>query len=182
MIDALFTPRRCILFTGIGEYIRERRKIFLSKKCWHTFKGYAYSQLHKIRTKGYPTNPKRIESVERYGYDVKFAYHVVRLADEVEQILAEGDLDLGLSRERLKSIRRGEWTIEDIETYFQNAEARLQKLYIESDAVPFKPREQEIKDLLITALEYHYGSLNNVMANASSDRIKLQQIAKILEG
>ena len=48
MIDSLFVPRRCIVHTTkVGELVRENRKLFLSKKCWHTFKGYAYSMLHK---------------------------------------------------------------------------------------------------------------------------------------
>jgi len=52
MIDSLFVPRRCILHsTQIGEHIRERRKEFLHKGAFHRFKGYAYSTLHKLRTK-----------------------------------------------------------------------------------------------------------------------------------
>ncbi|HEV7558855.1 MAG TPA: nucleotidyltransferase domain-containing protein, partial [Kofleriaceae bacterium] len=51
IIDSLFTPRRCVLSsTAIGEYIREHRADFLHKGAWHKFKGYAYSQLNKIRT------------------------------------------------------------------------------------------------------------------------------------
>ncbi len=49
MIDALFLPRRCVLFsTEIYEHVRDNRHIFLHKGCWHKFRGYAYSQLHKI--------------------------------------------------------------------------------------------------------------------------------------
>ena len=52
IIDSLFTPRRCVLSsTAIGEYIREHRVDFLHKGAWHKFKGYAYSQLNKIKTK-----------------------------------------------------------------------------------------------------------------------------------
>jgi len=52
MVDALFVPERCILHQSqIGVHVREHRKLFLSKKCWHKFKGYAYSQLHKAKTK-----------------------------------------------------------------------------------------------------------------------------------
>ena len=50
--------------------------------------------------------------VAAHGYDTKFAYHVVRLIGEVEQILVEQDVDLQRDRELLKAIRRGEWTEE----------------------------------------------------------------------
>ena len=93
LIDSLFVPRRCVLFsTPISEYLRENRHKFLHAGCWHKFKGYAYSQMHKMQIK----NPegKRKELVDKYGYDIKFAYHVVRLLNEVEQILTEHNLDL----------------------------------------------------------------------------------------
>ena len=109
MLDYLFTPQRCVLHcTRIAGMVREKRKIFLHKGCWHKFKGYAYSQLHKMDIK----NPKgkRKESVEKWGFDVKFAYHVVRLLLEVEIILVEQDLQIDRNREILKAIRRGEWS------------------------------------------------------------------------
>ena len=46
--------------------------------------------------------------IEKYEYDVKYAYHVVRLVDEAEQLLRDGELDLGRSADRLREVRRGE--------------------------------------------------------------------------
>lgn len=52
MVDALFVPQRCVLHCSqMGEYVRENRKLFLSKLCWYKFKGYAFSQLTKARDK-----------------------------------------------------------------------------------------------------------------------------------
>lgn len=52
MIDTLFTHETCILHcTKIGRMIRDNRKLFISKEIWAKFRGYAASQLHKIRTK-----------------------------------------------------------------------------------------------------------------------------------
>ena len=49
MIDSLFVPRRCVLYTSaIGEMVREKRKMFLHKGAFHKLKGYAYAQLHAI--------------------------------------------------------------------------------------------------------------------------------------
>ena len=64
MIDSLFTPRRCVLHsTSIGEMVREQRRLFLTKAAWHSFKGYAYSQMNKIGRKVNHENPKRAESI-----------------------------------------------------------------------------------------------------------------------
>lgn len=52
MIDSLFTPRRCVLYSSpISELIRENRKLFLHKGSWHKFRGYAYQQMHKMKDK-----------------------------------------------------------------------------------------------------------------------------------
>lgn len=49
MVDILFIPRRCIIYSSpIYEKVREKRHIFLHKGAWHKFKSYAYSQLNKL--------------------------------------------------------------------------------------------------------------------------------------
>lgn len=134
IVDSLFVPLRCITYcTELGNYIRENRKLFLSKKMWFKFKGYAYSQLHKMKIKNPDPSSKRYAGIQKYGFDVKFAYHVVRLLNEVEQILIEHDLDLERNREQLKSIRRGEWTQEQIIEYFSEKEKTLEEVYSTRD-------------------------------------------------
>jgi predicted nucleotidyltransferase len=52
MVDAMFVPQNSILhITQVGQMVRENRKLFLHKGCWHKFKGYAYSQIHKMKSK-----------------------------------------------------------------------------------------------------------------------------------
>ena len=52
IIDSLFTPVNCILHsTRVGNLVRENRRLFLHKGAWPKFKGYAYSQLHKLANK-----------------------------------------------------------------------------------------------------------------------------------
>jgi len=158
MVDALFVPERCIRhMTQIGQLLRDNRRLFLHKGCWHKFRGYAKSQMHKMRIKT-PKEGKRKDLVEKFGYDVKFAYHIVRLMDEVEQILEGYDLDLERSRETLKEIRRGEWKEQRIYDYFAHKEPLLEELYYKS-ALAHKPDESKIKALLMQCLETHFGSL-----------------------
>jgi predicted nucleotidyltransferase len=233
MVDSLFVPRNCVIYSNkIGEMVRENRQLFLCKKSWHAFKGYAYSQLHKMKHKrinefiklcdeyGFDydivgadiitlkegsgirkeklnsdmeklsqlikevdkdgTRTKRLPSIAKHGYDVKFAYHVVRLINEVEQILEEGDLDLQKSKEQLKSIRRGEWSVEKVEDYFNRKEKQLEELYHKSK-LPHKPRESEIKALLLNCLEEHYGSLDKVIVNENKLLINMRKIHELSE-
>jgi hypothetical protein len=239
MIDSLFTPDNCILhITRIGQMVRDKRKIFLHKKCWHTFKGYAYQQVHKMTVPDYnfcPTcnaaatvwedvlhhqdteawivqndmnetyeeecrtgkrcakcgtmsvkkkikrkSEKRQETVENYGYDLKFAYHVVRLLNEVEMIMVEGDLDLQRNREQLKAIRRGEWSERQIKEYFSKKESELEKVYAESK-LPYGPDEEKIKQLLLDCLEEHYGSLDKCLVQPDKAVQALRDVQAVLD-
>lgn len=180
IIDSLFTPQTCVLhITEIGQMVREKRKFFLHKGMWHKFKGYAYSQLHKIATKN-PPEGKRLELVEKYGYDVKFAYHVVRLLSEAEQVFMEGDIDLQRNREQLKAIRIGEWTEEQLKKWASDKEADLEKLYISSN-LPHSPNEAEVKNLLLNCLEHHFGNLSDCIQLADASTIALRAIQAELD-
>ena len=159
VIDSLFTSRENVLHsTAISELVRENRRQFLHKGAMHKLRGYAYSQMSKIRNKANSSNPKRAADVEAHGFDTKFAYHVVRLVLQAEQILMEGDLDLLRNREILKSIRRGEWTLEQLESWFSSKERDLETIYARS-LLRNEPDEAAIKTLLLECLEMHYGSL-----------------------
>lgn len=180
MIDSLWTPQRCITFmTPIGQLVRERRKLFLHKGLWPKFKGYSYAQLHKMRIKDPQPSSKRYESIQKHGYDVKFAYHVVRLLDECEQLLIEGDMDMERSREILKSIRRGEWTISEVEKYFQERETSLQETYNESK-LPYAPDENAIREFLLDLLESHFGTLDGAVVRPERLSQALKEIEHII--
>jgi predicted nucleotidyltransferase len=181
VIDSLFTPVTCVLHsTRIGEMVRERRRDFLHRGAWPKFKGYAYSQVHKMDVKTPAVGSKRAAVVEAFGFDAKFAYHIVRLLDEVEQILLEGDVDLQRNREQLKAIRRGEWTAEQVRDYFVKKERDLESAYAESK-LPNAPDEAKIKQLLLDCLEAHYGSLGDAVAIPDQERELLRQIKALCE-
>ena len=118
--------------------------------------------------------------VEEFGFDVKFAYHVVRLLNEVEMILSEGDLDLMRNREQLKSIRRGEWTEQQVRDYFTRKEAELETLYQQS-SLPWGPDEDKVKTLLLRCLEEHYGSLDKCVVRPDEAVQALREVAAVLE-
>ncbi len=163
VVDSLFTPLNCVLHsTRVGNEVRENRRLFLHKGAWPKFKGYAYAQLHKIATKA--PRGKRAELVKKHGYDVKFAYHVVRLLTEVEMILVEQDIDLQRNNDQLKAIRRGEWTEERLRSWCAEKESHLERAYAES-ALRATPDEPRIRALLLHCLEEHYGTLEGCVVN-----------------
>lgn len=181
MIDSLFTPERCVCYISeIGQKVRDNRKIFLHKGLWPKFKGYAYSQVHKMQIKTPEPGSKRIEYIEKYGYDVKFAYHVVRLLDECEQALTTGDIDLERDRERLKSIRRGEWKENEILEFFKAKEKDLERALANSK-LPEEPNEPAIKELLTECLEIHFSNLTGCLDIPDQAKEALLAIQQIID-
>lgn len=182
VLETLFAPIDCVLHnTNIGNIVRERRKDFLHKGIYPKLKGYAYSQLAKAGSK--ERTGKRKEMIEEHGFDLKFSSHVVRLLDEAEQVLTVGDLNLRKNREQLKSIRRGEWTFDEVKDWAASKEKQLEELYHKCDFLAWGPDEPKIKQLLLDVLEEHYGSLSNLIQRDESIYKKtLESIKGLCEG
>lgn len=236
IVDSLFVPQNCIIHsTQIGQMLRDNRKIFLHKGCYHKFRGYAYSQKNKMETKSHKgldalitfeeslevprtttfeevekeykernsvdhlkhlkdtdlkqyygdykrvlKESKRAENVKIHGFDRKFAYHLIRLLDEVEQILTLGDLDLQRAKEHMKAIRKGEVSIKEIHEYFSVKEKQIEALY-ESSKIPYSPDKTKIKQLLIDCLEHHYGSLNKILHKLDKEGNLIMEIKQLIE-
>jgi len=179
MIDTLFTADDCILHcTLIGQMIRDNRSLFLSQNIWPKFRGYARSQLSKLINK--KPEGKRRAIVEKYGYDVKYAYHLVRLMLECEQLLSLGTMDLRRDRETYKSIRRGEWKLSEVFKWFEYTNNHLENLARKTD-LPKTPNQAAIKQLLIECIEYSYGSVSHAIGNADKSTLALVEIQGILD-
>lgn len=123
---------------------------------------------------------KRALLTARFDYDTKSAYHVVRLMDEVEQILTTGDLDLTRNAAQLKEIRAGAWTEQQVRDHFAMKEKTLEEVYANSK-LPYGPPEGEIKALLLECLEHHYGSLSDAVRVEGRERTALQKILELAE-
>jgi uncharacterized protein len=159
--------------------VRDSRRLFLSKLCWKKFRGYAAAQLKKMNDKQ-PEGGRR-EIVQKFGYDVKFAYHLIRLYDEAEQILLEADLDLQRAREVMKSIRRGEWTIEQVRAWVVEKDRVLEGVYA-ACKLPERPPLEPLRQLLLKCLEQHYGSLDDCIAQLGWAEHTLREIDTLLNG
>jgi predicted nucleotidyltransferase len=158
MLDSLFVPDRCVLLANdVGQHMRTHRHMFLSKRIADKMRGYAYSELKKLQ-KGYNpvTNGKRYASQQKYGFDVKSAYHVVRLMLEAQMALETGDLDLEYNREHLKLVRRGEYTLAELKAWFHAKDIELNEIKSKS-SLPLRADPERLRLLLLECLELHFG-------------------------
>ena len=126
-------------------------------------------------------NGKRQDRIKRYGMDTKFSYHLVRLAQEAEMILTTGDLDIEAGREELKAIRRGEWTLPQLQEWFAKRTALLDEVFLKSD-LRAEPNFDELNRVLMVCLEIKFGTLTNALVEGEGQAAlrKLEEIARIV--
>ena len=168
-------------FANAETELRDRNK---GLKAFHQYKELDDSVIEeyvRLYRQGMESS-KRFEGIKIHGMDVKFAYHVVRLLDEAEQILTTGDIDLQRNREQLKAIRRGEMSKDEIKAWFTERENSLQKLYETSNVVPHSPDEGKIRQLLADCIEEHYGSLDKFgYVNPDAATNALREITAVID-
>lgn len=180
MVDSIFTAQDCVLHcTNIGHLVRDNRKIFLHKGIYSKMRAYAFSQLSKMSSKD--RQGKRKETYDKYGWDLKFGYHLCRLLSEVQQILETGDLDLRKDREFYKAIRRGDLSEQEVVDWANSKDRYLEQLY-QKTSLPDLPQDGKIKQLLLDCLESHYGNLGSIIEKPDISKDTLRQIIKLCEG
>ena len=108
--------------TAVGRALIQSREIFCAREpAYRCFVGYAHDQLRKMTRgafNGY-MGAKRKALVEKWGYDTKNAAHLVRLLHMGEEYLLTGQLQVRRTHDvdMIKSIKRGEWRLEQVQTY-----------------------------------------------------------------
>jgi Predicted nucleotidyltransferase. len=169
ILDSLFSSQDCILNqTKIGKMVRDNRSLFVTKLCKKTYLGYAYKQKHKLQAKWNPDSlSKRRILIEKYGYDVKYAYNLVRLVNEARQILQSGQIDLHYRKKDLQDIRTGAWSKHEVLNWFADQEKELHQLCKSCD-LPEMPDEVKITQLLFDCLEEYFGDISKLCIRKGS--------------
>jgi predicted nucleotidyltransferase len=99
-------------------------------------------------------NPARAALEEKYGYDTKHAYHLVRLIRMCREILTTGKVLVKRpDREELLTIRNGSWTYEQLIEFADREELELNELYNTSTALPKMPNKEKLDQLCIKLVE-----------------------------
>ncbi len=103
----LYAPAESVLATSpLGEELRALAPAVLSQRAVHRFLGYLNGQRERLCGRG-----QRPELVTRYGYDVKYASHALRLAYQGLEIVRDARLTLPMPEregERVLRVKRGD--------------------------------------------------------------------------
>lgn len=137
------TARKIGLTDNLIEVMQKEREYSAKKKEWDQY------QLWKQNR-----NPARAILEEKFGYDTKHAYHLVRLIRMCRETLTTGIVTVKRpDREELLAIRNGSWTYEQLIEFAEREEKALNELYVTSNVLPKAPDKIKIEQLAIKLVE-----------------------------
>jgi len=138
ILELLFIDRDdTLVLTTYGEELRENRQLFVTKKVFHSFGGYA------IR------NIRRLSERSAANYDGKDASHLIRLLQTGKELLTDGEMQVKRPNwQELLSIKRGEWPLDELLAYADKCFAEMEQAH-ERTRLPDEADREAIEALLI---------------------------------
>lgn len=138
------------------DLIKANRNLFVSKKAYHSFAGYAHGQFKRMThhaKMGY-MGEKRKALVDKYGYDCKNAAHLIRLLKMGIEFLTEGILYVTRTddAQQLLSIKNGEWSLEKVISESERLFALCEESYVRS-SLPNEPDYKSVNNLCVKILK-----------------------------
>lgn len=126
---ALFAPEQFIKRHDVrGRQLQALAPYIVSKQVYAPFRGYMKQQHERLLGLRGQRNITRPELVERYGYDTKYAGHIIRLGLQGEELLSTGKLTLPMpaeQRDLVVRVRTGGYSLAGVSELIIDAEKRL---------------------------------------------------------
>ncbi|MFC4592434.1 nucleotidyltransferase domain-containing protein [Sphaerisporangium corydalis] len=150
----LFVPAEEIVsIDAVGHDLRARVDMILSRRAGHRFLGYLRSQRDRMVDHPDGKRTNRPELVERYGYDTKYAGHMIRLGVQGIELLETGAITLPMPerwRTLIVDLRQGKYTRADVLALAADLEDRLERLIPICD-LPEEPDMERVDRWLVEA-------------------------------
>ena len=148
--------------TSEALWIRSQSHVFKSKRAGRAFLGYMMAQRRKLEEGQNPSHGKRDYLIEKYGFDTKFAMHMLRLGAQGREFMETGEIKLpmiGNAREFLINVRNGLVPLGMCLDVSRVMEEDL-KIAIDKSQLPEHPDEEAIAELvqeMYLSLWHHEG-------------------------
>ena len=154
----LFLPDDALVSTtNAGKQLQGLAPCFASRQAGRRFLGYLEAQRQRLVGERGQRDINRTELVEQFGYDTKYAMHMLRLGHQGVEFLESGRLTLPMKdpvRAHLMDVRQGRSNLESVLDECRQLEARLTAM-MDSSPLPmepdFKTIESFVMDTYLTA-------------------------------
>lgn len=161
VMSLLFLKDKHIIHkTREGDILYKNRDIFLSKKAYKSFCGYAYSQLERLKRKTYKgyMGKKRKSLTDKYGFDTKHASHCIRLLKSGIEFLKTGEFipdRTNIDADQLMQIKYGHWSLDKVKNKAKYLFKQLEDAK-DNSPLPKEPNYEKANELLIEIYKIRY--------------------------
>jgi hypothetical protein len=160
---ALFAPMTaCRVMTREGGELRLLAPDIVSKAAYMPFRGYMRQQHERLLGLRGQRNVTRPELVDAYGYDTKYAAHVVRLGLQGEELLLTGRISLPMrdaDRELCIKVRTGGFSLAEASAQIIDAERRLDAAFSASP-LSERPNAEKVERWMLSTYLAHWNTPN----------------------
>lgn len=130
ILTTLFAPESATLYKNeFGSELLGMADAIVSQRAFPRFRGYMEAQKKRLMGEKRGHVPSRPELIEQFGYDTKYAMHVLRLGMQGCELMYHGSLELPVSpstRNYLLQVRQGAFSYEEILRDIEEVEEELE--------------------------------------------------------
>lgn len=162
MMLPLFVPDDAIIGrNGLGYQLRDNADRIVSRQAGRRYLGYLQTQRDRLLGIRGGAHVNRPELVERYGFDTKYAGHMVRLGLQGVELMTTGRLTLPMAdpdRQWIVDLRKGLHTYDDAIERTAELEAELVRLTNGAESpLPEYPDREWADRWLADSYQYAWG-------------------------
>lgn len=159
LLLSLFTPTEFVrTITPQGTALQGLYPSIVSKEVYAPFRGYMKQQLERLLGTRGQMNVTRPELIEAYGFDTKYAGHIIRLGLQGKEVLSTGKITLPMpqtDRELVLAVRTGKFSLEDVIKLAAEVENELDLAYNNSP-LPDKPDYIKVETWMMETYLKHW--------------------------
>lgn len=151
----LFSPKVKI-DTPLGRKLVALAPAFRSKAVAYAYLGYMHEQRERLEGKRGQKNVTRADLIAKYGYDTKYAYHILRLGIQGNEYLTHGAVTLPMlpvHQEFLRAVRTGKVKFDEAMAHASMREDELRGRLVDTKncALPDEPDREAVDRFLVDA-------------------------------
>jgi uncharacterized protein len=153
VISLLFAPKeQCQVLTAEGKELQALAPHLIHKGTANAFLGYMKAQRERLMGERGGKDVNRPELVKQYGYDTKYAAHVIRLGYQGIELMTTGKLTLPMEevyRQTVISVRKGAYTLDGV-IKLAHALENLLVAAKEKSTLPPQPNKAAVEEWMLS--------------------------------
>lgn len=152
MIQCLFVPRPlCLSIDARGEQLQQMAPLIISRQAGRRYLGYLEAQRQRLLGERGQKKTNRPELEAKYGFDTKYAMHILRLGFQGVELMTTGKLTLPMAekdRAFVYATRKGEVPLQEALTKAGELERQIKDL-LDDAPIPAEPARDEIETWML---------------------------------